>query len=60
MLRETSDCDIKVVTVFFVDVSDKVNPVDEAPFDCFPFFFTLRRVTSEGEDVAASVLFSFL
>ena len=60
MLRKTGDCDIKVVTIFFMNVSDEVNTVDEAPFDRFPFFFALRWVTSQGEDVTASVLFRFL
>ena len=60
MLRETGDCDIKVVTIFSMDVSDEVNAVDETPFDRFPFFFALRWVPSEGEDVTASVLFRFL
>lgn len=60
MLRETGDCDVKVVAIFFMDVPDEIDAVDEAPFDCFPFFFALRWVTSKGEDVTASVLFGFL
>jgi hypothetical protein len=46
MLRESGNGDLKVVAVVFADMTDEVDPVDEATFGRFPFILTRRRVSS--------------
>jgi hypothetical protein len=54
-LRETGDGDIKVVPVLGSNVFDEVDGFGESAGRGLPFGLTVRRVSSEGEDVLTAV-----
>ncbi len=51
MLREPRDGDVKVISVFTTNVSNKIDTVDETAFDCLPLIFARGWVASKGKDV---------
>lgn len=54
-LRETGDGDVKVVPVLGSNVFDEVDGFGESAGRGLPFGLTVRRVSSEGEDVLTAV-----
>lgn len=60
MLWESSDSDVEVITIFLPNVLDKVDSMYKTSLDCFPFVLALGRVTTEGENIAAAILFRIL
>jgi hypothetical protein len=60
VLRKAGNSDIEVVAMMFLDVSNEIDPVEEATFDRFPDVFPGWWVPSEGKDIATPMLFSGL
>jgi hypothetical protein len=60
VLRETCDGNIEIVAIITPNVLNKVNAVNESIFGGFPFIFSLWWITSQGQDIAASMTFCFL
>lgn len=60
MLGKSSDSNVEIVTIIIANVSDKVDAMYEASFDRFPLILALRRITSQGQDIATTMLLCLL
>lgn len=60
MLWKAWNSDVEVVDVMVLDMSNEIDPVDEATFNRLPDVFPDWWVPSESENIAAPMVFSSL
>lgn len=60
MLRKAGNCDIEVVVVVSLDVTNEINSMDKTAFDCLPNVFPRWRIPSQSQNITTSMLLSGL
>lgn len=60
MFWKAGNSDIEVIAVVFLDVSNEIDSVDKASFNCLPDLLPGWRIPSKSQNITTSVLFSSL